>query len=411
MSRLYNTFEFVGNINIPKNQDKFHKVTEYDSGWTKHVLNFAVQESKTNSSFVELTGGYSKVKTNKVMTFGKATENEKGSKLEIPWDDRLKHETIDMVADFKKIVVDLTATKELKDKFNQLRYEIRTLEFKGNLSPDEQEKLTKLRQEHRETAIHRYEFIHPYDAIILLSNKLEDYKEFKFRITGSVSLSAWEGRFYRKFEPELIEIVESDTPSKLRSTMDVFFTKDAVDDKDFAKEKKVYIDGYVLSYDNQAKKDVFFPTQFIINAQKVDFENEMHVKRFEYLKKQFAVKGKGVYHLQWDVNVFRGADKVDFTEKDLTPSQKEAIEFGYNKLEDFAPKGGMLGESVIENRLVKPNMQKINDFNDFSNGAAESTYEVEDLEYVPIKQESKKEVKEEIKFEPKEEVELDDLFA
>jgi hypothetical protein len=102
MSRLYNTFEFIGNINIAKNKDKFHKVDKYDSGWEKHTLNFAVKESNTNSAFVELQGGYSKVKLNKVMTMGKGTENVKGTKLEIPWDDRLKDVTVDMVADFRK---------------------------------------------------------------------------------------------------------------------------------------------------------------------------------------------------------------------------------------------------------------------------------------------------------------------
>jgi hypothetical protein len=413
MSRLYNTFDFVGNINIPKNKEKFHTVDKYDSGWEKHTLNFAVQESKTNGSFVEMTGGLSSVKVNKVVTFGKGTENNKGSKLEIPWADRLKPETVDMVADFKKIVVDFTTEKELKEKLNQLRYEIRTLEYKDALTDDEKEKLAKLKEEYKEKAVDRHEFIHAYDAIILLSNSLETYKDHRFHITGSVVLSEWKGKFYRKFEPELIEVVtDSEVPSKLRATYDIFFTKDAVDDRDFAKEKKVYIDGYVLSYDNQAKKDQFFPTQFIINAAKIDFTNEMHVKRFEYLKNKFAVKGKGVYHLQWEVNIFRGADKVEFTEKDLTPAQKEAIEFGLNKLEDFAPKGGMLGESVVENRLVKPNVQKVNDYNDFSNGAVESDYTVDDLDFVPAQREEKKEEKQEPKKEEqKQDVELDDLFG
>ncbi|MGG2091334.1 hypothetical protein AB1283_01030 [Bacillus sp. S13(2024)] len=411
MARLYNNFEFIGHINIAKNKDKFYKIDSYDSGWEKHTLNFAVKESNTNSAFVELQGGYSKVKPNKVVTFGKGTENVKGSKLEIPWDDRLKDETVEMVADFKKVVVDFTIDKELKEKLNQLRYEIRTLEFKDKLTPDEQEKLTSLRKEYKEKAVDRYEFIHPYDAINMLSNKLENYKEFKFRVTGNVIMSAWKGKFYRRFEADLIEIVEDDTPSQLRATIDVFFTKDSVDNKDFKKDKKVYIEGYVMDYDNQSKKDVFFPMQFVINAQKVDFENEMHVKRFEYLKNKFSIK-KGVHHLQWTVNIFRGADKVEFTEKDLTPAQKEAIEFGYNKLEDFAPKGGMLGDSVYENRLVKPNLQKVNDDNDFTNGAIESDYKEEDLDYVYVQPETKKEeVKESVTETKKPEVDLEDLFA
>jgi hypothetical protein len=414
MSRLYNTFEFIGNINIAKNKDKFHKVDTYDSGWEKHTLNFAVKESNTNSAFVELQGGLSSVKANKVMTFGKGTENVKGAKLEIPWSDRLKDETVDMVADFKKTVIDYTTDSDLKEKLNQLRYEIRQLEFKDKLTPDETEKLSNLRTEYREKAVDRHEFIHPYDAVIFLSTTLDTYKEYKFRVTGSVIMSVWKGKFYRRFEPSFVEIVDSETPSQLRATMDIFFTKDALDDKDFKKDKKVYIDGYVIDYDNQSKKEIFCPQQFVINAQKVDFENEMHVKRFEYLKNKFsAANKKSVYHLQWLVNIFRGADKVEFTEKDLTPSQREAIEFGLNKLSDFAPKGGMLGDNVYENRLVKPLLVNVNEYNDFSNGALESDYSIEDLDYVaPVQQEEKQEEKQETKKEEtKQDVDLEDLFG
>lgn len=416
MSRLYNTFNFTGNINIPKSADKFHKVNNFDGGWEKHTLNFAVKESNTNSAFVELVGGFFASKQNVVKTMGKGTESNNGAKLEIPWTDRLKEETVDMVADFRKIIVDFTTDKDLKDKLNQLRYEIRSLEYKDQLTDAEQEKLSKLRKEHRELAVDRYEFIHPYDAVIFLANKLEEYKVHKFQITGNVAFSYWKGKFYRSFELQTIEIVENDTPSKLRATMDVFFTKGALDEKDLKKEKKIYVDGYLLSRDNQAKKDQFFPQQLLINASKLDFENEEHMKRLEYLKRQFNVEKKNdVYHLQWEVSVFRGADQVEFSEKDLTPAQKEQIEFGYAKLDDFKPKGGMLGETVYETRLIKPILLKVNEHNDFTNGAVKTDYKVEDLDYVPTVPEEKKEKPAEKKEEPKQvnkpPVNLDDLFG
>ncbi|WP_182006275.1 hypothetical protein [Priestia aryabhattai] len=416
MTKLYNTFEFVGNINIPKNAERFHKEQEFNSGWTKHTLNFAVQESKTNSAFVQMEGGYSKGKKNIVKTFGKGTENVKSPKIEIPWEDRLKPEVVDMVADFKKVVVDYTSDEETKNKINQLRYEIRTLEYKDELTEEEKGKLVELKDELKKTATERHEFINKYDAVLFLAESLEQHKDKKFRITGNVTYSAWKGKFYRNFDPELIEVVSSEEPSKLRATMDVFFTKDSMDDKDFEKDKKVYIDGYVLSYDSQAKKDQFFPQQFVINAQKLDFTNETHVKRLEFFKNKFKIKGKGVYHLQWLVNIFRGADKVEFTYENLTAEQKEAVEFGLNKVEDFAPKGGVLGDNVEENRLVKPILQQVDQTNDFREGAVESTYEEDDLQYV-VPEQKEQPKKEEVKVEkeePKleaEEVELEDLFG
>lgn len=413
MSRLYNTFEFVGNIHLPK-QDKFHEVNPSASGWEGHRLNFAVQESKTNSVYVEMYGGYSKSKENKVFTFSKGTENEKGSKLEIPWEDRKNPETLDMVADFKKIVIDYTTDPEVKEKIGKLGYEIRTLEYKDQLTDEEKVNLDKLKEEYAAVAINRNEFISEYDAVVYLAETLEDFKNHKFRLTGAVEYNEWKGKFHRKFKPSYIEIVPNDEKSKLHATMDIFFTKDAVDDKDFKEDKKVFIDGYVLDYNRNAKKDMFYPQQFVINAQKLDFENKQHVGRFEFLKNKFNVKGKGVYHLQWIVNIFRGSDRVEFTEKDLTASQKEAIEFGFNKLEDFAPKGGMLGETVYENRLVKPVLEEVNEHNDFREGAVESTYEVDDLEFTftqPEEQNIGTEEKIGDTGKVKVDVELDDLFA
>lgn len=411
MARLYNNFEFVGNLFI--NKDKFLDVNESASGWMGHRLNFAVQESKTNSVFVEMYGGYSKSKVYPVMTFGKGTENVKGEKLEIPWEDRLNPEAIDMVADFKKFVVDLTTDNEVKEVINKLRYEIRILEYKDELNPTETEKLKELKADLKVAATNRHEFIHEYDAVMFLSENLEEYKNHKFKLTGNVDYNYHKGNFYRKFKPTSIEIVDNEEPNRLRATMDIFFTKDAVDAKDFKKDKKVYIDGYVLSYDSNAKKDVFFPQQVVINAQKLDLENETHVKRFEFLKNKFTVTGKEVYHLPWLVNVFRGADRVEFSEKDLTASQREAVEFGLNKVSDFAPKGGVLGETTEENRLIKPLLQEFDKMNDFRDGAVASSYDKEELDYTPVqKTVTPPPTVEETTFEDKSgDIELDDLFA
>ncbi|MEI2465146.1 hypothetical protein [Niallia taxi] len=414
MARLYNTFEFIGEISIPKSEEKFHDVRTSDSGWEGHRLNFAVQESKTNGVFVEMYGGFSNAKQNKVYSFSKGTENTSGTKLEIPWADRLKEETVKLVADFKKFVVDFTTDTSLKEEINKLRYEIRNIEYKDELTEADKEKLASLHTELKEKAVDRREFIHEYDAVVFLAKELEKYKEHKFKVTGNVEYQEHKGRFFRKFKPTVLEIVKADEVSKLRATMDLFFTKDSLDEKDLEKDKKVYIDAYVLSYDGNAKKDVFFPQQVVINAAKIDFTNELHVKRLNFLKSKFSVKGKGVYHLPWEVNIFRGADRVEFTEKDLTPSQKEAVAFGLSRLEDFAPKGGLLGETTEENRLVKPLLQMFDKENNFADGAVESSYELEDLEYkteTPTYKPVKEEVKEEESKATAALDELDDLFA
>lgn len=389
MARLYNTFDFVGHIFIPNDQNKFHRVNESASGWEGHTLTFAVQESKNNSVFVELYGGYNKAKPNTVYSFSKGLGGEKGSPIEIPWNKRLDPDIVNMVADFRKIIVDFTIDEDVRELRNDILAGIRRLEFKDHLTDEDKKELAEYRQDLRDKVPERYEFIHPYDAVLALANQLPVYKDHKFRIRGDIEFNEWNGEFYRKFVPRVIEIVPEDTPNQLKAQIDIYFTKDSLDDRRVRSENRVYIDGYVLSYDYKAKKDQFFPQQFVINTEKVDFENEKQVRLLELLKKQFKVTGRGVYHLPWEVNIFRGAETVEFTEKDLTPEQRELVAFGLNKVEDFAPKGGLLGEAIQENRLVKPILRNFGNGNDFSSGAVETEFTEDDLVFEFTKQEQK----------------------
>ena len=108
-----NTFEFIGELRFGKEPVK---VQEFDSGWTKKSIQLSVLESKNNSMFVSLEGGYHKAKENKVYSFTKGLFGETGNMLVIDWDNRFDQDTIDSVADFKKTVVDLTIDEESKKK-------------------------------------------------------------------------------------------------------------------------------------------------------------------------------------------------------------------------------------------------------------------------------------------------------
>ena len=114
----------MGNLAIPKNKDKFHSIKQSDSGWDLHRLNFGIQESKLNTAFLELFGGVSKNKPMKVFGFSKGLFGEKGSNIEIKWEDREKEEIKDMVADFAKIIVDLETDQEKKKEYMKLYYKI-----------------------------------------------------------------------------------------------------------------------------------------------------------------------------------------------------------------------------------------------------------------------------------------------
>lgn len=364
--KAYNTFDFIGELGIPKTDDKFHEVKDNGKGWIGHRINFGIKESKMNSQFVELYGGYREGEANKVFAFSKGTKDQKGSKLEIAWDDRIKESTLEMVAGFSKIVIDLETDFEKKQEYQKLAYEIRNAEYEGVSTDADREQLNQNKAKFKELATNRHEFISEYDAVIFLAENLKGLTEHKFRVRGSVRLNEWKGKFYRKFNPETIEIVPSDYDNQLKANLSIFFQDGALDDSDFKEDKKIYVDGFLSDYDRSSKADRLFPQSFVINAEKLDMENKQHTDILEFLKSQFKTKSKNLHYLAWDVNMYSGAEAVELSVEDLTDSQKRMVNIGLAKLEDFAPKGGAFGPNVDELRLVKPLMKGI-----FNEGAVD----------------------------------------
>lgn len=369
MARLYNDFDFTGEIVIPKEDSKFYEAKKFPSGWQSSKVKFAMKESKTNSVFVEIFGGIN----DKVFSFGKGTESQKGEKLEIPWEARNEESTMDMVADFKKFIVDFTTDTTMKEKASEVAYKIRSIEYKDEKTEDDLKTLKELKEEYKQLTPDRHEFIAEYDMIQFLHENLKNYTGHKFNMKGSFEMTEWKGKFYTKYKPQSIEIVPNDTKNKFKAVMNIFFNRESMDDMDFEEEKKVYINGFVQSYVSK-EGDKFFPLQFVINAAKLDMENPKHVGMFNVMKKYFTVSNDSYYNMQWNVNIYRGAEKVEFTEADLTPTQKEQVEFFGKKVEDFAPKGGLLGANIEEFRLVSPTNHQ-----DFADGAVETEYEEDDF--------------------------------
>lgn len=384
MARMYNTFEFTGELGFAKEP---LKVKVFDSGWNKHSFSFAILESKTNKAFISLDAGLNvgNGKPNVAYTGTKGLFGEPNSNnVQVPWDDRLNDSIVDSVPDYRKTIIDLSPPNTDKNEYFNIKREIYNLETKENAQQEDKDKLLELYNKAREVLPERKEFINTYDAIQFFNSKLEEFKGKKFKVKGNIEKSHWNGKFYTNFVPSSIELVSDEERNKLGLNLDLFFTKGGIDESEFNKDKIIRFDTHILSRDNGHKKDVFFPQQTVLNATKLDLENPKHVGRIELIKKMLTGKSnKSVYHMAFEGKYFRGADEVDFTEKDLTPLQKECVELGINTIEDFKPKGGLLGETVEEFRLTMPIIKIINQNNDFSDGVADTSFEVEDLTYVP----------------------------
>lgn len=389
MAKLQNTFEFVGNLKFGKEPIK---ETVFDSGWAKKEVSVAINESKANGVFLNVEGGYHKNngKMNKVYSFSKGIFGERGNKMEISWDSRKDPSIINSVADFSKTVIDLTTEEEAKKKYYDLRGEIWKLESNDEPTQENREELQSLYEKVKEVVPHRYEFIHGVDVVEFFEEFSDKLNDKKFRVRGNVEISHWKGKFYINYKPISFELVNDDIPNKLSADLDLYFTKDAMDKSLLKSDKVVTFNTHILSYDSSHRKEVFFPLETVLNLNNYDLENnQAHKTHYNLIEKYMTVKGKGVHRLPFAVKIVRGSEIEEFTENDLTEDQKSLVEIGFAKLEDFKPKGGKFGESVNEVRLTFPKIKELGQDLNFTDGAALTDYEEDDLEYVAVERGTK----------------------
>lgn len=373
---LKNKFNFSGEVVFPKSDAKRPFVTEYDKNKKKSLkLNFGIKDSNGYMVFVEGFNGQQDVIK---------TKDSDYKDIEVKWNDRFDEEIVNMVAYSNKFFVDLGE------------------EFGG-----------------------RKEFIAQYDALEFLKENLPKYKG-NVAVTGTFKLKPYQGKVYETYELASVYAIDKDQKTKLSLTMDIYYNKDSIDKTDVTEDKKIYIDGYLSQYLGKDEGNKYFPHRFVFNIAAYDMENEKHVARYKYRMKYIDIKNKTMVHIPWDVRLIRGAEGVEFNESMLTPSQKEQVELGIKKLDDFKPKGEIKGNKITEFRLTDPILVEMGKENNFTDGVIDTDLKMSEFEeeiYVAVVEEKledvvksaekKAEVKEETKVEKESEapsVDDDDLF-
>lgn len=320
-------FRFVGDILYPKDNSPKPFVKTFLGGNNNNtsmaILNLGLKASENNLAFVELFGSVQSVIK---------TLNNNNEKIEVDWNDRFNESIVKDIPFFKKYIIDLGEGFE------------------------------------------RQEFIAPYDAIIYLKDNLPKYKG-KLLVTGQWVKQPYNGKFYDKFQAQNFYAVSDDTKNKLTITVDIYYNKNSVDDRDFKSEKRIYLDGYIKQYINKEEGIKYLPQQFVLDGSKINFNDEKHVKLFDYRRKYMTTDKKTVVHMLWDVNYFNGADIVEFDESQLTKAQKEQIELGLATIDTFKPKGNIYGNRVSEFRLIKPNLT-----GDFAEGIVDTEMTIKEFE-------------------------------
>lgn len=361
--RLYNTFEFIGDVVLPKDENEIIREYNYDSGASKKSLGLGVR-SGNSTQFLDIEA-WKPRPDETIRIYSIENKNEY-----IPFDQRNNPEVLARATNLTKIIVDLETDFEKKEKYTQLFFKILNLSNRQDeLSIDEKQKLEKYKEEYNSLTENRHEFLAMYDVIPFLREEIVKHKNSKIRVIGDVKVSMSKGKIYKNYIPSLIEIVDVNTPTKLQATLDIFFDGDALDKSNIKEDKKIYIDGYLLDWHSASKGERFFPQQFVLDVSKINLEDPMQQKILEFMLKQFDTPRRQVSHMQFDCEVVDGAEIIggdSISLSDLSKTQRMAVELGLSKLSDFATVP-VIGDRIQEIRIKKPRV----DNTMFAEGALE----------------------------------------
>lgn len=396
MANVYNTFEFIGNLSIAKETEKFkpHILNKYDSKWVKETLKVNVR-ANNSSELVIIEDGYfdkSDYSVDKETTGSKDSSGvyQKGSKLNIAWKDRNNKTILDKLAYNSKFVLDLSNNKErypIINKIKEIDTELSKLNKKENLSQDEKtnkenlENAKKIEQDRlQKLSDKKHEYISRVDMIQDLIKILntEEGANTVFKVTGNINYSrGWKDKnvIYRNFEVKNIEKAVDGEKLKLNGMIDLFFNENSLVEDNFEDTHKYIINGWTKSYDSSLKQQIFFPIKVVADGSKLDHNNEKHMKRLNGLVKPFRVEDDSIYELQYEVKFANGSEKTEITMKDLTDFQRDLIEDGIVTFEEIKMElgGNKFGDRVTETRLFNIN------FRDFKSGAEKTPLSLEDL--------------------------------
>jgi hypothetical protein len=417
-TNIYNTFEFIGRLAMPKETEKFkvHTKTEYDSKWVKEELKLNVRADE-NSETILISDGYFN-KPNYEFTKRCSKEKlEDGSYKEVPdlkvnWSDRKNPTVISKVAFNQKYILDLSnnkerydlrqaienlkddavsddVIKEIKEKFEL----VKELEDKKDISEalkKELERLEGLKTEY----LNRTDMIQ--DLLKLV--KTSEGTNTVFKIVGNINFSEWKGKVYKSFDVQRIEKATDKEAKKLRLTgvLDLYFNSTSLDESMFENTKKYFLNVWTKTYDSQLKKQIYVNIADIVaDGSRLDFENPKHIKMIETIANafRFHVEGKSdkdyekIYQIAFEVKFANGSEKKELTMEDLTETQRDYVESGIITLADAILElgGDKFGDRIREIRLVKPTHIK-----EFMDGAEETELTMEDFVIERVENEAKK---------------------
>lgn len=258
-------FSFCG---VATFSDNYLRTGKTKSGNDYKSLNFRVDNAASNGVFVEQFG----MVQDKIKTMDSDNQN-----IEFDWDDRNDKEVIDKVANYRKNALNLGDNKK--------------------------------------------SFVTTYDFISAVEEEHYNLNGQTVMITGQVRKDFYNGTCRDKYDIQNVYVVQQDSKKKLEVTMDFYFNKDSIDAADWKTDKCVVINGYTPFYDRDSKSEKMVNQQITLDASKLDFDNEQHVKILNFKLKQIgltyeddkiknALKSGKIYKIPTICSVINGQEEV-----------------------------------------------------------------------------------------------------
>ena len=371
---MANFFNFCGKIVLGKDSEKFHPIDrpKFQSGWTNTIVKFNCV-SDTNRVLCTVQGGkWTDDVKNVIKTFGKSTTDAngnvvKGQKIEIPWVKRFDEDQVEKVAGFKKFTCDTGDTR--------MRYKLQNLikAFENGDETDEaMEECEVYSLEDAKVALEKSNakkkaFISEWDfaehmAKVAASDK---FKDKLFYISGNydIQYNAIKDRFYTNYHVNRVVLAPDDATPTTEMKIDFLFGEDAWDDGQYEETGKCRVNGWVTYYDNNLKKNGFYPMVITIK------EDE---KKTNALKRKFSVED-GIKQIGLTLKVIDGAEVVELTMDMLDDETREDIECGLLDFETVKRElgGRVAGDRISELRFVELTANK--------NKAEDTVYTIDDM--------------------------------
>lgn len=359
---MQNRFNFVGTVSFPKDDSKrpfYHEFTKNNR--RMRSLNFGIKSDGHNMGFVEMFGFEQDVI--------KAKDDD-NNPVEVSWEDRFDEDAVNSVAGMYCNYINLGEGFERKM------------------------------------------FLSSFDAVEYLKENLKSVGDQVVVATGRITKQFYNGKVYDRYQLQNIFVrTDEKIKPRLNVTIELAFDKDCVDKSDWKASKKLYIDGFTQTYIDKDHGNKWVAQRMCFDASKVDMENERHVAQMNLRLKYINVTGKKVHRMAFEGYLINGSETIEFDESQLTDAQREAVALGIKSLDDYRPRGQILGERIQEFRIRNPHLNGEYAGGDIEMDMTMSTFE-EDMVYTPPTEEKIEDVLKETKQETSkaDEIDDDDLF-